>query len=220
MFANQFISDEIFPLKRLDSVDSAEVFMQDCMVRELPVVDGGKIIGMVSEFILQNTNKSKVEDCMNTQLDVYTINEFAHYFELWQRFDFSKFDSLTLVNNEQQFKGIVAVKDIMKHSYANLALAQEGSFLVIEVSAIQYSLAEIARICESNEAKILHLMIESKGGEGQLLHVSLKLNKIYLNHVIASLERFGYHIVQTNSPLNPIQNLDDRYDWLLKYLNT
>jgi acetoin utilization protein AcuB len=220
MFASQFISNEIFPLKKSDTVASAEVFMQDCMVKELPVVEGGKILGMVNESILQNTDKSKVEDCMNMQLDAYVIHEFAHYFELWQRFELTQFDSLVLVNNEQQFKGIVAAKDIMKHAYAKLALAQEGSFLIIEVSAIQYSLAEIARICESNEAKILHLMIETKGGEANLLHVSIKLNKTYLNHVMASLDRFGYHVIHTNSPLDPNHSLDDRYNWLLKYLNT
>jgi len=220
MFANQFISNEIFPLKKSDSVASAEVFMQDCMVKELPIVESGKILGMVNEAILQNTEQTRVEDCMNLQIDTYTIHEFAHYFELWQRFELTKFDSLVLINSEQQFKGIVAAKDILKHSYGKLALAQEGSFLIIEVSAIQYSLAEIARICESNDAKILHLMVEPKGNDNNALHVSIKLNKLYLNHVMASLDRFGYHVIHTNSPLDPNHSLDDRYNWLLKYLNT
>lgn len=220
MFANQFISHEIFPLKKSDSVTSAEVFMQDCKVKELPIVEGGKILGMVNESILQQTDKNRVEDCMEVKLETYLIDEFAHYFELWQRFEQSKHDTLVLINSEQQFKGIVAARDVLKQSFASLALAQEGSFLIIEVPVIQYSLAEIARICESNDAKILHLMAEYKGTNSSLLHVSIKLNKIYLNHVMASLDRFGYHVIHSNSPLDPNQSMGDRYNWLLKYLST
>ncbi len=220
MFANQFISNEIFPLKKSDSVESAGLFLQDFQVKELPIVEGGKVLGMVNETILQQTEKNGVEECMDISIGSYLVPEFTHFFELWKRFNQTHFDTLALVNSEQQFRGIVAAKDVLKQSYSSLALAQEGSFLIIEVPVIQYSLAEISRICESNDAKIVHLMVEHKGANTNLLHVSVQLNKIYLNHVIASLDRFGYSVIHTNSPLDPNQNMDDRYNWLLKYLST
>ncbi|MCG9880840.1 MAG: CBS domain-containing protein [Bacteroidia bacterium] len=220
MFANQFLSNEIFPLKKSDSVASAEVFMQDFKVKELPVVELGKILGYVSESILELTAENKVEACMDINIDAFLVKEFTHYFELWQRFEHSKSDSLFVVNSENMFVGIITAKDLIKQTYSKLSLAQEGSFLVIEIPAIQYSPAELARICESNDAKILHLMVAPKGTDANLLHVSIKLNKLYLNHVMASLDRFGYHVIHTNSPLDPNQNMDDRFQWLLKYLNT
>lgn len=220
MFASQFLSSEIFPLKKSDSASSAELFMQDFKVKELPVVEAGKIIGYVSETLMEDLADVRVETCMLLNFDLYVVKESTHYFELWQRFEQLQSDSLFVVNEDNTFVGIIAAKDLVKHSFAKLSLAQEGSFLVIEIPVIQYSPAEIARICESNDAKILHLMVEPKGADSKTLFVSVKLNKLYLNHVIASLDRFGYPVIHTNSPLDPNKNMDDRFQWLLKYLNT
>lgn len=220
MFAQQFISNEIFPLKKSDSVESALLFMSDWMVRELPVVEGGKVIGYVSEKILLEQDEGKIENCMNIQTADILILPQAHLFDIQAKLSKFQFSSLVVENKEGQFVGIISAKDIQALSYSHSALEQEGSVLVIEVTAIQYSLAEISRICESNDAKIIHVMIETLKDEQNTLHVSLKLNRQYLTHVISSLERFSYKIIYTNSPLDPNHTLDDRYLWLVKYLNT
>jgi hypothetical protein len=131
-----------------------------------------------------------------------------------------QFETLAVQNSDEQFLGLISLKDIGIQSFAHSTLLQEGSTLVLNVQAIQYSLAEISRICESNDAKILYLFVQPLMDADNTLQVSLKMNKVYLNHVIASLERFGYQIIHTNSPLDPNQSLDDRYNWLVKYLNT
>jgi acetoin utilization protein AcuB len=220
MFAIQFISGEVFPLKKSDSIESALMFMEDWKVKELPIVEGGLVIGYVNEKMLNNRVEERVELCMDVMAEPYMVQEHTHVFDVWLRMNQHQFDTLAVVNSSNQFVGLISAKDISLQSFAHSALLQEGSTLVIEVQAIQYSLAEISRICESNDAKIIHLMIETMKDEVNTLHVSMKLNKVYLNHVIASLERFGYRILHTNSPLDPNHSLDDRYAWLVKYLNT
>lgn len=220
MFAIQFISNEVFPLKKSDSVESAMMFMEDWKISELPVVEGGMVLGYVNQKMLRAEPTDKVELCLNLQTQPYLINEHTHVFDIWLRMHQYQFDSLAVVNGDNQFVGLITLKDIALQSFVHSTLLQEGSTLVIEVQAIQYSLAEISRICESNDAKIIHLMIEPKKDEANTLFVSLKMNKVYLNHVISSLERFGYRILHTNSPIDPNHSLDDRYTWLVKYLNT
>ncbi|MDZ4666552.1 MAG: CBS domain-containing protein [bacterium] len=220
MFAIQFISGELFPLKKSDSIESALLFMDDWNVNELPVVEGGKILGFVSEKALQTQNQERIDLCMDVHIDPYIINENTHLFDIWLRMHQYQFETLAVLNADEQFLGIVSLKDLGIQSFAHSTLMQEGSTLVIKVQAIQYSLAEISRICESNDAKIIYLFVEPIMDSENTLYVSLKMNKVYLNHVIASLERFGYQIIHTNSPLDPNQSLDDRYNWLVKYLNT
>jgi predicted transcriptional regulator len=48
MFAEELLSNDIFPLKKTDSCESALVFMSDWKVFHLPVVDNGKLLGYVS----------------------------------------------------------------------------------------------------------------------------------------------------------------------------
>ncbi|OYU97096.1 MAG: hypothetical protein CFE21_02060 [Bacteroidetes bacterium B1(2017)] len=220
MFAKQFISNEIFPLKKSDSAESALLFMEDWQVKQLPIVESGKVVGFVREKSLLDKEDQKVELLMDQQTEVYTVHEHTHIFEIWGKMNTYEFNTLAVVNADTIYQGVISVKDLSLVSFAHSALTQEGSIIVIEVSAIQYSVAEISRICESNEAKIIHLMIESLKDADNTLHVSIKLNKLYLTHVLASLERFGYSIVYTNSPTDPNHSLDDRYTWLVKYLNT
>ncbi len=220
MFAKQFISNEIFPLKKSDSAESAMLFMEDWLVKELPVVESAKVLGIVKKPMLFENDSKRIDQIMELNTDVYVVNEFTHLFELMKQMNQYDLNSLAVIGSDQQYLGIVCAKDISNYAYAHSALVQEGSVLVIEVAAIHYSLAEISRICESNDAKIIHLMIENLRDENNMLLVSIKLNKLYLTHVIASLERFSYKIIYTNSPTDPNNSLDDRYNWLVKYLNT
>ncbi len=220
MFAKQFISNEIFPLKKLDSAESAMLFMEDWLVKELPVVEGAKVLGMVKKSMLFDNESKRIDQLMDINTKPYVVNEFTHLFELMKQMNQFELNSLAVIGSDQQYLGVVCAKDLSNYSFAHSALVQDGSVLVLEVSAIHYSLAEISRICESNDAKIIHLMIENLKDENNTLLVSIKLNKQYLTHVIASLERFSYKIVYTNSPTDPNNSLDDRYNWLVKYLNT
>ncbi len=220
MFASQYISGEIFPLKKSDDAESASIFMSDWMVKELPVVDNLKVLGYVNERTLLENSSKKVDELMQLDVAPYCVLEINHVFEIWQRMGQYNLSSLAVINSEGQFKGVISARDLAINTYTQSALMQEGSLLVLEISAIQYSLAEIARICESNDAKIIHLMVETLKDESNTLHVSIKLNKLFLSHVIASLERFGYKVIFTNSALDPNQSFDDRFKWLVKYLNT
>ncbi|MDP1727093.1 MAG: hypothetical protein Q8M15_09955 [Bacteroidota bacterium] len=220
MFANQYISSEIFSLKKSDNAETALMFMSDWMVKELPVVDNLKVLGFVNELSLLENPDKKVDELMLLDIAHYCIPEHYHVYEIWQRMCQYRLTSLAVINADGLYKGVISVQDIALQSFSNSAIMQEGSFIVLEISAIQYSVAEIARICESNDAKIIHLMVETLKDEANTLRVSIKLNKQFLSHVIASLDRFGYKIVFTNSALDPNQNMDDRFQWLVKYLNT
>lgn len=220
MFALQFISNEVFPLKKSDSVESALLFMSDWKVKTLPVVEGGKVIGMITEKLLLEKDEGKMEDWMIINLESYLVSEHTHLFDLLGKMYQFKYDTLAVVNGQNLFSGILVNADLSIQSYSHSSLIQEGSILVLAISAIQYSLAEISRICESHDVKIISLQIEPIGGDENLIHVSLKLNKIYLNHLINSLERFNYSIVYTNSPSDPNHILEDRLKWLVKYINT
>lgn len=220
MFAKQFVSNEIFPLKKSDSAESALLFMEDWLVKELPVVESGKVLGLVRKAMLLDNDDKRIDQIMDLHIDSFVVNEFTHLFDLMKQMNQYELNTLAVLGSDQQYIGIVCAKDLSNYAFVHSALVQEGSVLVIEVSAIQYSLAEISRICESNDAKIIHLMIENLKDENNTLLVSIKLNKHYLTHVIASLERFSYKIVYTNSPTDPNNSLDDRYNWLVKYLNT
>jgi len=219
MFAIQFVSQELFPLKRSDSAENALLFMEDWQVKELPIVEAGFIVGMVTYLQAQANEGQRVDEFMQAAT-LFTAASHLHIWDVWKIMVANKFSTLCLQTNEGVFAGQIQIKDLAQQSFSHSALMQDGAILVLEVEPIQYSLAEIARICEANESKIIQLMIEPLKNEKNLLHVSIKLNTSYPSHTIASLERFGYHVLFSSGEIDPNHSLDDRYRWLVKYLNT
>ena len=70
----------------------------------------------------------------------------------------------------------------------------ENSILILEVPLKDYTLTEIARIVESNSARVLAMTVLPVSGESALL-VSLKLDVNDLTVLLRSFERFNYNVV-------------------------
>ncbi len=69
----------------------------------------------------------------------------------------------------------------------------ENSLIILEVPIKDYTLTEIARIVESNNAHILSLSVFPISGGSDLL-ISLKLDISDLTAILRSFERFNYII--------------------------
>ncbi len=69
----------------------------------------------------------------------------------------------------------------------------ENSILILEVPLKDYTLTEIARIVESNNAHVMALNVLPVSGGGRLL-ISLKLDVSDLTLVMRGFERFDYKV--------------------------
>ena len=95
----------------------------------------------------------------------------------------------------------------------------ENSLIIIEVPAKDYTLTEIARIIESNNAHVLSLSVLPLA-DGSSLLISLKLDISDLTPVLRSFERFDYKVVyyfMKEGEINDVQR--DRLQELLYYLD-
>lgn len=218
MFAYQLISNEIFALKPNDRASSALVFMEDWQVKDLPVVQNLKLIGTVKESVLNENETLKVSEILNTEL-IYCL-ENSHFYDVLKILFKNQTSTITVLNLDQNFVGIIAAKDLAKYLYENSSLQQEGGIIVLQMNARNYSMAEIARITETNNAKILYAHVTTLADEENNIQVSLKYNILDLKYIAATFERFNYQIIYNSQKLSQTENFNDRFDWLIKYLNT
>jgi len=82
-----------------------------------------------------------------------------------------------------------------------------------------YSLSEISRLIEAEDAKILSSSIKDDDFDKTMLRLTLKINQIDLSRIVATLERFGYKIIARYQESNVTDNQKERLDILLKYLD-
>lgn len=95
----------------------------------------------------------------------------------------------------------------------------ENSLIILEVSAKDYTLTEIARLIESNNAHVLSLTVMPLA-DGSSLLISIKLDVSDLSPVLRSFERFDYKVIyyyMKEGEINDKQR--DRLNELLYYLD-
>ena len=98
------------------------------------------------------------------------------------------------------------------------SIRSPGTIIVISMPQIDYSMAEISRIIESEYGKILSSFIENHPEDASMIRVTIKLNVESAKNIISALERFGFTISSIFGKEDEDQIEKERLDTLMKYL--
>ena len=108
-------------------------------------------------------------------------------------------------------------KPLSPDQFSELSEA-ENSLIILEIPLIDYTLTEIARIVESNNARVISLSILPISGGNDLL-VSLKLDISDLTPILRSFERFNYNVAYLFMKEGEVTDKQkDRLNELMYYL--
>ena len=97
------------------------------------------------------------------------------------------------------------------------SIKDTGGILVIEMNEVDYSMAQIGQIVESNNAKILSSFIMSSK-DSTKIEVTLKINEIDLERIIRTFERYDILVKASFQKSKFDDDLQLRYDALMNYL--
>lgn len=221
MLAKELLSTRLFPLKKTDTCAKALELLNELNVAYLPVVDDDIPLGLISASSLidvEKPNKTIIESLIQKDIP-YQIDQNLHLFEIVRIFTESPATVITVVSEDLHYKGIISAKELISNLAALSSFGESGSILTLELEQRDYSLAEISRLVEYNNAKILSLYISKPKEDSGLIHLHLKLNITNIQALIATFERYGYQIIGSYFREDEDLSLKDRYDALMKYLN-
>ncbi|AFK02666.1 CBS domain containing protein [Emticicia oligotrophica DSM 17448] len=218
MTITEIINHDLPVLKPSDSVGDALNWMEENRIGQLIVVDAGKYAGIVSEDILMDYDEDMPLADVMLQFSEITINDSQHIYESLGLLSKYHLQVLAVLDEEQNFIGLVAATDVY-NKFAELLGSQEpGAVLVVSIKNRDYSLAEISRLIESDNAKVLSSYFSGNTFNDSAT-LTLKINRESINSIIATLERFGY-TVEASYAHEPIDSIEqERYDLLMKYLS-
>ncbi len=149
----------------------------------------------------------------------FSIGQYDHFYNALRLMVENKLSVVPVVDEKNFYLGSITGEDVIEASAGTLSVKNPGGVIILHVSESDYSFSEISRLVESNEIKILSAGISALAGSN-MLKITLKLNKINIEPVIQTFNRFGYEINayfgenEKNEEL-----LRDRYDSLMHYLN-
>ncbi len=126
---------------------------------------------------------------------------------------------LPVPDSENNFLGLVRKREVLNALNEIFNLSSYGSVLTIELAQIDYTLSDIVRIIENENAKILGVAVQQPNDEMNSIRVSVKLNLEDSSVVSAALRRFGYVIISEERSESMENNFSDRADELIRYLD-
>ncbi|HMU44915.1 MAG TPA: CBS domain-containing protein [Chitinophagaceae bacterium] len=201
-----------------DKVYQALQLMNDYQVTHLPIVEGEKYIGIISE------NDLSQEDNDHTQLSElqqlfagYSVRESDHVLKAVQVAAENGLSVVPVVNEENELTSTVSYNDLLKYASEFMSLNEPGGLIVLEMDSNQYSFNEISKLVETNDAQITQLNT-SNDAENGMMQVTIRINKPEISDIIATFQRYEYNVKYFYGEEQYANELKSNYDNLMNYL--
>lgn len=220
MIAEELVNEMIPALSMKDNAEKAILWMGELRTNFLPVIEKGFFKGFVSEDIIFENNdlEKEIREIKLLAENCY-VNGKQHYYDLIRLIKEYHIDLVAVVDDERNYMGVVTIEDIINALSQSSAIQNPGAIIILSINKIDYSLAEITRLIEENNAKILSSYVKSDPQDVNKLLLTLKINILESTRVIATLERFGYNIVAQFLDSEEQESHQDRLNLLLKFID-
>ncbi len=219
MLVKELITDEIPPLKTTDTGRKALAWMEEFKVAHLPVIEGTSYVGMISEADILDSNipdKPLAKHPLTLNDPENIANQ--HLYDAIRMAAGLSLTVIPVVDEEHKYLGMVTTNNLIQNTNKMAAISEPGGIIVLEMNVRDYSLTEVARIVETNDAKILSSYIRTLPGTDDM-ELTIKVNKEDLAGVIQTFERYNYNIVATFNETKHLEDLKSRFESFMKFIN-
>lgn len=220
MLALELISDIIIPLKPTDTVKRANNMMADFKVNHLPIIGiDSQFLGLVCDDDLIEVAS---EDNLIDSISPLYINSFVynwqHAYDVIRTVYEQKLSLIPVLDDNRNYLGIITLQTIMEAIATLTSVKDTGGVIVLEINQRDNSLAHISQIIEAQDAQILSSYTKYFP-ESTKIEVTLKVNVIDIEQILAALTRFNYIVKATFNHSKDDKGISGRYESLMKYLS-
>ncbi|GLR19781.1 CBS domain-containing protein [Portibacter lacus] len=218
MIANELISQTVSSLRTSDLGEEAITIMNIFHVKHLPIVNNEQLLGVISEEEILGHELSEPIGSYTLSMHKPYAKAEDHMFEVMSIMAEYNLTVVPVVDQKGDYIGLITQDDLIQFYAKSFSFTESGSILVLKTRKRDYSLAEISRIIEMENASILSSFITNSPNSDEIL-VTLKLNVQDIQHIIATLERYEYTIKSTFAETEYIDSMKERFDSLMHFLN-
>ncbi|MBK8848089.1 MAG: hypothetical protein IPO27_16750 [Bacteroidetes bacterium] len=214
----QLTDSKIPPLKTSDSVAHAKRWMQAAGLQSLPVLKGKRYIGIIHNEQLQKENETLPLSATQIIFDRQFIYSNQHLYNALGYAIQHRIEILPVINNDGDYEGLIT-RDNLMGAYASVrSMNNDGSIIELEISSHDFLLSKLVDIVASNNGHIQSMDVNDKR-DNTPVTVTLKLSNEDISRIEQAFYRIGYHVTATHHSVDSGNNMQDRYDALMRYLN-
>jgi len=220
MIAIDLVTYEIPPLKTSDTGLKALAWMEEFKVAQLPIVNNKKLLGLITEEDILDLNEAE-EPLGNHKLSLEksSVLKDQHIFDVFSIMAQNKLSILPVVDSENNYLGCVTLSNLVRVFSETSSLKDIGSVITLELNVNDYSISEIGKIIESDDAKILSLYVTSSPDTTKM-ELTIKVNKTDVSRILQTFFRFNYIVTASYQQSDYEEDIKKRYEAFMRYLNT
>jgi len=188
-------------------------------VYHLPVVDGHEYLGLIAEDEVLDSNQLDlpVTEFLKEHQRPYVTDE-QHMYDVLRTITSADVSAIAVLESNGDFLGSITLQDLLSKFKELAAINQVGGIIVLDFAQNDYSLAKIAHLIESNDSKVLSSYVSAKP-KSDRIELTIKVDREELAPIIQSLERHDYKVVGAFQEKQQLDDLRDRYDSFMRYIN-
>lgn len=218
MLTRELESQTLPYLHLTDKVYQALQLMNDNHVTHLPIVEGDKYIGLISEEdLLQAENDNAELQTLQQSFANPSVKGDEHFLKAVQVAAENGLSVVPVLGDDNELIGTVVYNDLLKHASEFMSLNKPGGLIVLEMESNQYSFNEISKLVETNNAQITQLNTTNDAETG-LMQVTLRINKPEVSDIVATFQRYEYNVKYFFGEELYTNELRSNYDNLMNYL--
>ena len=218
MIAETLLSNTIIPLRTSDTGEEALGMMNDFYIRHLPVVNNEQLLGLMSEDDILGYDVEEPIGSYGLSAPTPCVRLKDHIYEVMRMLAEYRLTVIPVIDDAGNYSGLITLEDLMRFFADTASFRDPGCIIVLEMTRLDYSLSEIARIVESENAVILNAFVNSYP-DSAAIDVTLKINRQEILSILNTFERYDYTVKASFNEAEYMDSLRERYDALISYLN-
>jgi len=218
MLASQLINSGFPAVNLLDKLSFALQLMDEYDVQHLPVLSEEKYAGIISKDDLLDGNENSILATVENTFQRISVKGEEHFLVALKLISENELSLLPVINDQFEISGVILAKDLLHSLSRYVGNNDRGGIIVLETEKRNFSVGEISRLVETNDAYITQLNTYAEGDTGMVV-VTIKINKIEISDIIATFQRYEYIVRYYFGEEDYANELKENYNHLISYLN-
>lgn len=217
MYATEYLNKDFLVGKINQNPESLLILMKDQKLTHLPLFDGLTYIGNIAIDDVEDNDLSTKEDYLDFTEKFYTTadNTILEVIKIMYRY---QSNMMPVFDKEEKYLGTILQEDILNYFATTPFIDDAGAEMLLSVPTVELSMTAVANIVESHNSKLLgSFLIDQNEDRTKLL---IKVRSENILSIGETLERYGYQVIQKFYNDEKSELLSERYNQLLKYINS
>lgn len=216
MSLENYIINDIEIRNPEEKIGDLQKLLKDLNYTHIPMGKDGVYLGCFSVNDINTFEADKTLGEHQYALEGFFVRNTVYWLETLDIFARNQTNILPVLSLDNKYLGYLELADIINHFNKTPFLSEPGGIIVFEKGSKDYSFSEIGQIIESHNAVLFGLFISGK--TDGLTQITAKLSSTGLNEILQTLRRYGYTVLSEHQEDSFKKSMDDRSEYLDKYL--